>query len=97
MVRLRLVGSCLLGPARSQAELVAYASYSGTDNIVRVNPDGSQFVLPGFNNPAGLAFDSAGNLYVASSGEQAILKLAPESRPRRPSFRAGQPLRPGRR
>src|SRR3954453_16823856 len=70
-------GFCLLGSAHARGELVAYASYSGTDNLVRVNPDGPQVLLPGFNNPAGLALDSAGDLFVASSGSGAILKLAP--------------------
>jgi DNA-binding beta-propeller fold protein YncE len=37
----------------------------------------SLFTNAGLNQPQGLAFDSAGNLYVANSGNDTIMKFDP--------------------
>ena len=50
-----------------------YVSLKGQNSIVGFNPNGSSFELPsgtqGLDNPAGLACDKTGNLYVANAAE----------------------------
>ena len=43
-----------------------------------VTPGGvvSTFVAAGLNRPAGLAFDTSGNLYVANAGDNTVSKIA---------------------
>ena len=49
--------------------------------ILEFAPDGSRkLFVPNISNPQGLAFDSAGNLYVAAPNRNAILKFAPDGR-----------------
>ena len=49
--------------------------------ILQFAPDGSRKVfVPHLSNPQGLAFDSAGNLYVAAPSRNAILKFSPDGR-----------------
>ena len=49
--------------------------------ILRFAPDGSRKVfVPNISNPQGLAFDEAGNLYVAAPNRNAILRFAPDGR-----------------
>ena len=47
------------------------------DEIDRVSPDGSvtTFATSGLNNASALAFDAAGSLFVANSGNSTIEKL----------------------
>jgi sugar lactone lactonase YvrE len=56
---------------------------SSGDKVVRVNPaDGTATVfISGVNNPTGLAFDSAGNLYVASFDDNAVYKYSSAGAP----------------
>lgn len=53
-----------------------FNSSAETNKVVRWNPDDDSFstFVTGVANPAGLAFDSAGNLYVASVTDRAVYK-----------------------
>jgi len=56
---------------------------SSFDSIYKIDPHGSVSTFyRGLGRPQGLAFDTAGNLYVAASlaGKRGILKLTPEAR-----------------
>jgi hypothetical protein len=54
---------------------------AGEGVILQFAPDGSRRVFAsGLSNPQGLAFDSAGNLYVAVPSRNVILKFAPDGR-----------------
>jgi hypothetical protein len=55
---------------------------SSFDSVMRISPDGevSRF-FTGLGRPQGLAFDSAGNLYVAASrqGQRGVIKITPDA------------------
>jgi hypothetical protein len=55
---------------------------SSFDSVMRISPEGevSRF-FTGLGRPQGLAFDSAGNLYVAASrqGQRGIVKITPDA------------------
>ncbi len=57
---------------------------SSYDHVFRISPSGevSSF-FRGLGRPQGLAFDAAGNLYVAASlaGRRGVVKLTPEAKP----------------
>ncbi len=54
---------------------------SSFDNIYRISPDGAvNRFYRGLGRPQGMAFDTAGNLYVAASlaGHQGVVRISPE-------------------
>jgi sugar lactone lactonase YvrE len=59
----------------------SYPTFSGTDQIYRIDPDGtSHLFATGFGRAQGLAFDAEGNLYVVAymDGEGGVVKITPE-------------------
>ncbi len=81
--RVACLGAAILICSSAAAEnLFVSGSYAGqtaqTGVIFEITPDGAQstFAL-GLSDPIGLAFDSAGNLFVAESGSGSILKFTP--------------------
>jgi sugar lactone lactonase YvrE len=51
---------------------------SGPHRVYKVTPDGLIIVVGGgLGAPSGLAFDSAGNLYIADIGDQRVYKVTP--------------------
>lgn len=53
-----------------------YYSSVGAGNVIEMKPDGSsQEIISGINNPGGMNFDKAGNLYVSAYGDQTILQF----------------------
>ncbi len=57
---------------------------SSYDHVFRISPSGEvTSFFRGLGRPQGLAFDAAGNLYVAASlgGQRGVVKLAPEAKP----------------
>lgn len=76
IARLTVAAALLAAPAGSRADTI-YVSNYGHNNIMRYTPDGYGSVFAGTGQyPYGIAFDGAGNLYVAVTG--AIQKLAPD-------------------
>lgn len=66
------VGAFLLLAAGAPAQNL-FVSCAGNGNIVEINPQGGQSVFAtGLNTPNGLAFDSAGDLFVANEGSGTI-------------------------
>ena len=68
--------------ARVHAAALAYTVFVTRDNntIEKFTPEGvgSVFASSGLSSPQGLAFDSAGNLYVVNNGNNTIEKFTPE-------------------
>jgi streptogramin lyase len=60
-----------------------YVTERAANRIRRITPLGvvSTFMNAGLDNPAGLAVDTAGNVYEADFGTQAILAFAPDGTP----------------
>ena len=57
---------------------------SSYDRVFRINPAGEvEVFFRGLGRPQGLAFDRAGNLYVAASygGQRGIVRLTPDAKP----------------
>src|SRR5437868_14602099 len=55
-----------------------YQSDFGSGNIFRYTPAGGKTTFAtGLGNPAGLAFDPKGNLFVANNSGAAIVKITP--------------------
>ena len=67
--------SCTTISARADT---VYATIYSDNTIMQFTPcgAGSVFANTGLNSPQGLAFDSAGNLYVANPVSDAILKFS---------------------
>ncbi|MGH9936124.1 MAG: hypothetical protein ACREAM_07750, partial [Blastocatellia bacterium] len=71
------------GNSSSAQFTVNYVKPIGLNSVagIRGNPgfggDGGQARAARFNTPSGLAFDAAGNLYVADAGNHRIRKIAP--------------------
>ena len=67
------------GPAALLAQNDAQAAYALTAGALTPPsaPTVSTFVGSGLDDPAGLAFDAAGNLYVANYGNNTISKVTP--------------------
>jgi sugar lactone lactonase YvrE len=67
-----------------QGELfVTGPTTSSFDSVYRISPQGNVSVFyRGLGRPQGMAFDAAGNLYVAASlsGKRGLVKLTPEGR-----------------
>jgi DNA-binding beta-propeller fold protein YncE len=60
------------------ADTIYVASYHDTIQQFTPTGVGSVFADTGLSGPAGLAFDSAGNLYVANSNNGTIEKFTPQ-------------------
>ena len=72
-----------LAVVTSHADILYVTTLGNT--IDKITSDGvvSVFASSGLNNPRGLAFDSAGNLYVANNGSNTVEKSG-AARSRRP-------------
>jgi DNA-binding beta-propeller fold protein YncE len=80
-LRLAAIVGLLLGglTAPCYADIL-YVANTGNNTIVKFTSGGvaSVFANSGLDNPVGLAFDSAGNLYVANAGNSnTIMKFTP--------------------
>src|SRR5208283_4477790 len=70
----------LLGLAGTPAHAqdYVYASNTGAGTITQIDPNGNTSIFAsGLNSPEGLAFDSAGNLFVADAGDGTISEINP--------------------
>ncbi|HMJ05609.1 MAG TPA: hypothetical protein VK474_05075, partial [Chthoniobacterales bacterium] len=59
------------------ADVDLYLSDTVAGAVLRVAPDRTQTTFTSIGNPRGLAFDRAGNLYVADNAAQSIIKVTP--------------------
>jgi hypothetical protein len=65
-------GDVFVGPTYTNG-----TSYSATTQVTEIAPDGSQTVLaPVFNDGTGIAVDSAGDLFVADTGDNQVVEIA---------------------
>ncbi|MGI8957287.1 MAG: hypothetical protein ACR2II_10295 [Chthoniobacterales bacterium] len=63
------------GSVASAADLFASGTVTGA--LFQIAPDGTQTTFSTVSTPRGLAFDTAGNLYVADGTALAIIKITP--------------------
>jgi sugar lactone lactonase YvrE len=82
---LALLCASLAGRVQAQTLYVANSAVHSSESpsIEEYAPDGtpSVFADTGLNNPSGLAFDSAGDLFVTNYGNNTIEKFAPNGTP----------------
>src|SRR5437899_1918086 len=73
------LGAVILICSSAPAQNLFMSSNDGQTGVVfEFAPDGAQSTFArGLSNPYGLAFDSAGNLFVADAGSGAIYKFTP--------------------
>lgn len=55
-----------------------YVAHPGRNQVIAIGPGGVQEVVGSVTKPAGLAFDSAGNLFVASQEAEQVVRFTPE-------------------
>src|SRR5579864_9006418 len=82
IVRLAVLGGLALAgaliPAPASADVLYYVGDYWAASVLKVSSSGPVVqVATGISVPEGLAFDSAGNLYIASQGSNVIDKLSP--------------------
>src|SRR5436305_1993163 len=79
-VAVTFVGAAMLQAQPETIRTACQMEVASNDHnaIVKVNSTGNQTVFTSggnLNGPAGLAFDSSGNLYVANANNNAIVKV----------------------
>ena len=79
----------LLSTPPSRADQVLYVSNGGNNTVSQIDSAGnvSTFASSGLSFPGGLAFDAAGNLYVANAGTNSVLEFSLTGAPWGPSPR----------
>src|SRR5665213_3597259 len=66
----------LLGASFAHADVIYVSNAGGNGSISQISPTTSTFAS-GLGDPRGMAFDNAGNLYVANFQGETISKIAP--------------------
>ena len=65
--------------SRGNLFVADYGASYGSGNIYKFTPDGMRTTFASLNNPEGLAFDVAGNLFVGEAGTGYIYKFTPNA------------------
>jgi sugar lactone lactonase YvrE len=78
-IGLAVIGLAVFGARQVRADLLYVSSYNsgGHNGTIVTIPPGAPPFASGLNGPYGMAFDSAGNLYVAIVGDNTIDKITP--------------------